>query len=276
LVYISLETPKEDMYFNLYCRHSLEEKFNKYNCIPHDNIRQMKLSQEQFDYLHSVVVPDLSSPSLDRGGNPCERGQLIILDESDFVTMSFTDIYNVLEQIDIKLGGKLDGFIVDYAQLCKFTDNAKGMDDNRIINSYITFFRRLTQKFRSGKHKKKLIGIILSQINRTSWLKASRKDGYYDLTCLADANELERGSYRVMTTYTTEEKKNAGSAQVQILKNRGGTTMLNPLEVSALGESYYFGDSRDNVNATLGVMESNNLADVFDIFNNNIFLVDSL
>jgi replicative DNA helicase len=252
LVYISLETPKEDMYFNLYCRHSYESQFSGFMSIPHEKMRLMKLSTEELEYLNNVIIPNLDSPSTDKDGNPSKRGKLIILDESDFSTMSFTDIYNVLEEIDIQLDGKLDGFFVDYAQLCKFTDSAKGMDDNRVINSYINFFRRLTQKFRAGKNRKKLIGIILSQINRTQWIKASKKNGLYDLTCLADANELERGSYRVLTTYTDEDKKTNRSAQVQILKNRGGPTMWEPSIVTADGEVYYFGDDNPSMGQSFG------------------------
>lgn len=275
LVYISLETPKEDVYFNIYCRHSFNAGFVAYPFISHEKIRMCQISQEEFNYLNDFVIADLHSPSIDIDGNESERGKLIVLDESDFNTMSFTDIYNVLEDIDIQLGGNLDGFIVDYAQLCKFTESAKGMDDNRIINSYISFFRRLTQKFRGGKHRKQLIGIILSQINRTNWLKASKKGGVYDLTCLADANELERGSYRVMTIYTDEDKKVNRSAQVQILKNRGGPTMYEPRVVFADGEAYAFGEENtDTMGKTFGgdiLGSGENLGMVFNDFDNSKF-----
>jgi replicative DNA helicase len=267
IVYISFETPKEDMYFNLLCRHSCDPEFDKYPYIPHDKIRKCELNKEQQDYLYDVVEPNLHAnffveekEMVEENGVMVEkkvqkekaRGKVIILDESDFVSTSFTDIYNVLEQIDESLEGELHGFIVDYIQLCKFTQHHKGMDDNRIINSYVTFFRRLTQKFRSGSRKRKLIGILLSQINRENWKKASKKEGRYDLTCLADANELERGSYRVLTTYTDENMKAIREAQIQILKNRGGPTLWEPLKVHADGESYSFGEDVENRGKTLG------------------------
>jgi len=260
LIYLSLETPKEDMYFNLLCRHSYESKFKDISFVPHDRIRKCELSPEELDHLYNVVEPDLSSPITDDMGNivyddegkTYSRGKLIILDESDFVSMSFTDIYNTFEKIDDMLGGRLDGFFVDYIQLCKFIENQKGMDDNRMINSYVTFFRRMTMNFRSGKLNKKLIGVLLAQINRVNWIKAVKKCGVYDLTCLADANELERGSYRVITTYTDEDMKNRSEAQLQILKNRGGPTMWNPHKIYANGESYVFGEEMEKFGATLG------------------------
>jgi hypothetical protein len=254
LIYLSFETPKEDMLYNYLCRHSYERHFTDYPFIPHEKIRRCELTPRESDFLYNAVEPDLSSTIHGKDGNTYPRGKLIILDERDFNSMSFTDLANVFESIDDQLGGRLHGFIVDYIQLCKFTDNVSGkfMDDNRLINSYVTFFRRLTQKFRSGDKKKMLIGILLSQINRENWKKASKREGRYDLTCLADANELERGSYRVLTTYTTEDLKAIKVAQLQILKNRGGATMWEPSKVYADGESYVFGDEMASFGQTLG------------------------
>jgi hypothetical protein len=141
------------------------------------------------------------------------------------------------------------------------------MDDNRIINSYVTFFRRLTQKFRAGDKRKMLIGILLSQINRENWKKAFKKEGRYDLTCLADANELERGSYRVLTTFTNEDLKAINVAHMQILKNRGGATLWEPTKVFANGEAYVFGDEMESFGATLGGGSNSSMAgSMFDDF----------
>lgn len=253
VVYLSLETPKEDMLFNLLSRHSYEPIFPEYPYISHDKMRKCLLTPEEMVYLYSRVQPDLENDYVDSEGNTRPRGKLIILDESDFKSMSFTDIYAKFESIDDSVEGGIDAFFVDYIQLCKFVEgNGRNFDDNRIINSYVTFFRRMTQKFRFGNKQKKLIGVLLSQINRTSWMKASRKKGEYDLTCLADANELERGSYRVLTTYTNEDMKGQHGAQVQILKNRGGRTMWEALEVFANGEPYVFGDDVADFGMTMG------------------------
>lgn len=251
IIYLSLETPKEDMYFNLLCRHSYEREFSKYSFIPHGKMRRCELGQEEKEELYNVIEPSLTKDYY-VGSELSRRGRVIILDESDFASLSFSDIYNTFESIDNQLGGNLDGFMVDYVQLCKFVDTMKNSDDNRIINSYVTFFRRLAMKFRAGKNKKKLIGVLLAQINRSNWIKSSRCNGRYDLTCLADANELERGSYRVLTTYTTEDMKAIKEAQVQILKNRGGQTMWDSYKVYADGEAYVFGEEFDTFGSSMG------------------------
>lgn len=243
LAYLTLETPKEDMYMNILCRHSYDPKFSKYGFIPHEKMRMCELTNEEKDYLYDVVDPDYKSDTMDDGqGGTCKRGRLILLDESDFVSMSTVEIYSLFEKLDEMLDGCLDGFIIDYIQLFKFVSGEYTGDDNRIVNAYTSAFRRMTQSFRSGARNKKLIGVILSQINRESWKKAVKTKGRYDLTCLADANELERGSHRVITTFTTEDMKVTKEASVQLLKNRNGRTMWDPEPVFADGEAYIFGD----------------------------------
>ena len=139
--------------------------------------------------------------------------------------------------------------------MCKFSGTGISGDANNQINAYVTFFRRLAQNFRKISNKEgedsvhRLTMILLAQINRTSWQKASKNDGVYDVTCLADANELERGSSLVLTTYTSEELKMKGTAQVQILKNRMGQTMYEPAQVYVNGEAYVFQDEDTGVSS---------------------------
>lgn len=250
IAYISLETPKEDMWWNLLSCHSYLPHLSKMAFVGHDRMRKSEMTPAEEDFVFKEVLPDLNSDIELSDGTKSKRGRIIFLDESDFNTFSFSEISKVMETVDDKLDGKLDAVIVDYAQLCKFSGpTGHTSDANSQINSYVTFFRRLGQSFRKVKDPvtgeeitKRLVIIILSQINRGSWQKAARNEGKYDLTCLADANELERGSFRVFTTYTNEDLKGRKSAQVQILKNRTGQTMYDPELVYADGEAYVFQD----------------------------------
>ena len=254
IAYISLETPKQDMYWNLLSSQSYETHLSKFNFVPHDRMRQCKLTPDEESFIFDEVVPDLNSNFPDNGdGREIPRGKIVFLDESDFESFSFGEITAALDNVDEQLkretGNGLDAVIVDYIQLCKFSGSGMTYDANAQINSYVTFFRRLAQNFKkevdlaTGKEKVRMVTmILLSQINRDNWRRARNNEGRYDITCLADANELERGSYRVFTTFTTEEMKARKSAQVQILKNRTGQTMYDPSIVYADGESYTFMD----------------------------------
>ena len=264
LAYFSFENPKEEVLTNILSRHSYESKFSEYDFIGHEKIRNMELSEEEKNYLYDVVYPDYLENS---------KGKLVILDETDFRTLSYGEILSTLEEVDEKLGGNLDGFFVDYVQLLKFTEgrgSGFGGDDNSIVNGYISFFRRLTQKFLSGEHEKKLIGVLLSQINRSSWSKAARNEGRYDLTCLADANELERGSHVVVTLFTTDLMKVNKEISVQVLKNRNGRTLYDPEIVYVDPEVYLFGEDVSSTgfyspNSSLGGGDSlgDSLSDAF-------------
>nr|DAJ83288.1 MAG TPA: Helicase REPLICATION [Bacteriophage sp.] len=257
ICYLSLETPKEDINWNLLSCHSYSTKFHRYNFVSHAKMRWGTMTADEEDFIFNEVEPDLKNDYIDDEGNTRKRGKVIILDESDFKTFSFGEISSVIEKVDDKLGGKLDCVIVDYIQLCKFSGQGVTYDANSQINSYVTFFRRLAQNFKKEikedgtEEVRQLTMILLAQINRSSWQKASRNDGRYDITCLADANELERGSARVFTTYTSEDLKARKSAQVQILKNRAGQTMYDPVTVYADGEAYVF-MSEDGMNSSFG------------------------
>lgn len=257
ICYLSLETPKEDINWNLLSCHSYSTKFQRYNFVSHAKMRWGTMTADEEDFIFNEVEPDLKNDYIDDDGNTRKRGKVIILDESDFKTFSFGEISSVIEKVDDKLGGKLDCVIVDYIQLCKFSGHGVTYDANSQINSYVTFFRRLAQNFKKEikedgtEEVRQLTMILLAQINRSSWQKASRNDGRYDITCLADANELERGSARVFTTYTSEDLKARKSAQVQILKNRAGQTMYDPVTVYADGEAYVF-MSEDGMNSSFG------------------------
>lgn len=262
IAYISLETPKNDMYWNFLSCHSFNTEFPQFSFVSHDKMRKCQMTPEEEKFIFDAVEPSLYSSVQVNENEVQKRGRVIFLDESDFNTFSFGEIIAVLEETDDKVraetGRGLDALIVDYVQLCKFSGDGMTYDANSQINSYVTFFRRLSQNFRkevdpnTGEEKaRQLIVVLLSQINRENWRRARNNEGRYDITCLADANELERGSHRVFTTYTTEDLKARKTAQVQILKNRTGQTMYDPVPVYADGEAYVFLDE-ETMGQTLG------------------------
>ena len=106
---------------------------------------------------------------------------------------------------------------------------------------------------------KKLSVIILSQINRQGKQKADKNHGRYTLNALAEFNELERGAQVAMTIYTNEEMKGSKEATVQILKNRNGRTIDEPLSVYADGETYVFGDEMEGFSSVISTGEMDDI-----------------
>lgn len=265
---ISLEVPKEMVKDNILCRHSSSIKFSDYEFISHDEIRNRALSPEKEDYLFNVVAKDLVENS---------KGIMFILDETDFDNMTYSEIRNKLYQVDDicleRTGSGLDAVIVDYAQLLKYTDNgARGKSENAIINDYVSFFRRLTVKFRKTGEVdeegnplyRQIATVILAQANRQGYDKACKSKGKYSLMALSEANELERAAYRVFSIWTDDLLKESKEAMVCVLKNRGGRTCYDPQPVYADGETYTFGASELAGDPDIMDMSNGDLESMFD------------
>lgn len=247
-VMISLEVPKENIKYDMIARHSFDTKFTKFPFINSDKILKGQLSQEEEEFLFKTVLPDFNKPTNDKGET---KGKLVILDETDFTDFSFGEIRNKLEAIDTKLGG-LDFVVWDQASLFKFYTKGfgKGKSDMDIINAYISFIRRLSIKFLKKDDKwTQLCNVVVTQANREGIKKATKTKGIWSLTAIADANELERASWRAIGIYSDPQMKDSNEMSVHLLKNRSGKlppelvyTFFQP-ECNVIGEQVEgFGD----------------------------------
>lgn len=247
VVFVSLEVPKEDIIFNVLSRHSFDTKFGKYPYVGHDKIRKCLLSEEEEEFVFDTVLTDFEEES---------KGDLIILDETDFSEFSFPEIRKKLEEVDDRIDGGIDAIIWDNANLFKFSsmEDRWGMSQYDIVNEYVSWIRQLSIKWLKDKETgeyRQLVNIILAQANRKGWQKAVRRNGKYDLTAIAEANELERAAYRVFSIFTDENLKQSKECKLQILKNRSGPTIYEPVSVFADPEPYVIGDELSGFDDTI-------------------------
>lgn len=252
--YISLEVTRFDLLLNLWCLHSLNKKFDPSKKIPTKLARDGKLSDEQKRYLFDVIVPDFENTS---------KGKLRIIDEGDFKTFSEGEIIRKLEEIDDEFNKKLDGVVLDHANLCKFYSNSENTTE--ATNRYVSLFRRLSNAFRFDPETNEMRGltaILLAQTNRTGWHEAAKRGGAYDLTALAEANELERCSSVIMTVFHDKNLTAANELKVCLLKNRYGATHTDPIITDVYPEYYYVGDKLD------GFEYNNENINMDDLYNN--------
>ena len=262
---ISLEVTKQEVQYNILTRHSNLSKFDKYPFINKDKIKFGNLSEDEEDYLMNTIIKDYESN---------KQGLFFILDEDDFSNFSFSEIRKKLYQIDdicqAKTGHGLDALIVDHIGLMKFNDNSNssGKSEYSIINDYVSFFRRLTLSFRKydDGSASQLITILLAQANRNGFDAATKRKGNYSLTAIAEANEVERSSYRIFSIWTNDELKHAKECMVCILKNRGGQTVQDAFVVTFDGERYIFGDLDSETSSTslMDFMSNNSSSLDFD------------
>lgn len=222
-VFITSEVPKEILYLYLLCRHSYEPKFADHGPVHRMDTQKATLSPEDERFLREVVEPDLMN-------NP-EYGKILILDETDFDSFTKSGIKSKLLGLDFDV----DILLYDYIQLVKFMEEAREI--NRFmsvdpVNYYVRIFADLAMHLYGDRHK--VVSIVLSQINREGWKKAVENEGEYDITALAEANELERSASYVIMLFSNEDLKEAGELKTQLLKHRGGETqessVLIPLD----------------------------------------------
>lgn len=229
-VMISLEMLKDFVWSCLLSRHSMDTKFSQIGRpVPSKRIIDTQLSDEEEEFIYEVVEKDLRT-------NP-EYGKIEVLDRSSFTSMSFPGIRSKL----LSLPFDLDYLTVDYIQLFKFLDEAKVLSDPG--NQYMGFFRELSVDF-DGKA---LSVVVLSQINRSGYVRAKGKGGEYDLFDLAELNAIERDSAYVVTLFLDENLKESGEIKINMPKNRYGDCIVTPI-ISLTNPAYcVVGDELDEI-----------------------------
>ena len=219
---ISLETPKEEGYLYLAARHAYEMGYK----IPHLNVRTGNLTPDVEELVFSTVLEDLKR----------RKGQIVILDEKDFKSHSFVEMEKIINYWDKEMEGGISSIIIDYIQLL-MNSGGKSRDPKDVGNEYVTFFRRLAIR------KKKTV-IILAQTSRAGEKHAGGNGGKYRLSDLAELNFLEREAYRVLTIWSDDVTRASQRAKTCLLKNRGGPTLQDPVELLII-PWYYVAGSKD-------------------------------
>jgi replicative DNA helicase len=123
-------------------------------------------------------------------------------------------------------GKNLDFIVVDYVGLMFPDKNDRYGDWNIDLNNIIKRLKNLALNFDSGR---KIRVISPFQINRKGFDEAEKNDGHYKLSALSNANEAERSSDLIITTYMTDDMKKAGLLKIGCLAHRRGG-VFDPFE----------------------------------------------
>jgi len=243
--FLSLEVDSRELWKKLLIRHAQHEDFSKYKMdINLSNGHFASLSQDQKEFLELIVGPDLSENK--------EYGHIIILTAEDLFKYKTNYIlYAAVQRLDeLGINFGIDLFIIDYLQLLAGSIRPSGIDKYQFSGDVVRYLKNLTQVYKS------LAGdglnvIALSQMNRDGFKNAKDSKGKYDLTSLAESSELANAADIVITLYADAEDKKSKRCKVQLLKNRFGETIEEPIEMLALPESTYMGDFRQSTNVEL-------------------------
>lgn len=228
------------MYIKWLSRHSFSFPIS----IKHQDIKLHKLSTDKKNYLFDTIYTDFKKKFKDH---------LHIVDETQIISYTTDGFSVLLKEIDNlflqNTGHEIDLIIIDHIQLLKYDENNKNrVGEASTINYWVNYFRQQCMNFLDTKRQVAII--LLSQANRGGWEWAVKHDGSYQLTALAEANELERASSLVISVFTSDRLKSVQRAKVQLLKCRDGQTMEMSMDVFADLAYYTFGDNVDNARNT--------------------------
>lgn len=235
--YISLEETPLQIYSKLLSRASVD-------CRPlllTSEVTRGTLADEDKENLFEKVYPYLES----------QKGIFYILGERDFYNYEQSEIEYKLKEIDNLMKEKsklkqedeehgIDIIVVDHIQLLKYASNIK--DEYRLINEYVSFFRRQSLSFL--RTKRETIVILLSQVNREGIAYARKHDGQYLTQHVAEASEVERASAYVISVYTDAQAQITNQLKVGALKLRGSAIPNVTMTAYTNGNYYQVGETQ--------------------------------
>lgn len=165
-------------------------------------------ARPEYTFLKEYVVKDLKDPKNQYGSIFIE---VFDPDKSDFTV---ADLRNKAEMLYAK-DPSIAMTVVDHAGLMAPRHRKSSTTEN--LNEVIRDLKRMSMGFNRGLG---MAMVSMFQISREGYKAAIKTDGRYNLTHLSYANEAERSSDIVTTTFVDDDLKQRGLVRWQCLKTR--------------------------------------------------------
>ena len=229
VLYLSLEELPIQLYSKWLSRASVDVG----KPLETQKIIRHKLDEKDIDVLFNEIEPYFSGL----------EGKLYIVGEQDLWDYSLQSIEDKFREVDIlakeRTGHGIDLLVVDHIQLIKFA--VTDMNETSVINMYVSFFR---QQCLSWLHEDRSIAVILlSQANREGVTYASKHEGTYLATHVAEASEIIRASSYIISVYTDPLMQVSKLLALGCVKLRGAQLPIGTINVYADGSLYQVGDN---------------------------------
>jgi replicative DNA helicase len=217
-LFITLEMNFQEMRDMIYVMHTINPDWiehKKYSRlvgkVTYDKVRHGELEDQEQEFFEVVSNDFVSKKNM---------GDLFIYQPTESLTFSRLEmiVYDYNARLR-EMGKQLDFLIIDYVGLMYPDRDDKYGDYNIDLNNIIKKLKNLSINFDNGRM---LRTISPFQINRQGHKDAEKNDGLYKLSALSNANEAERSSDLVITTYMTDEMKKAGTIKIACLACRRG------------------------------------------------------
>lgn len=218
-VLLTLEVPKELMVLNLVARHSRHARWEGHTPLSRFNIMKGTLSPEQRVFFNEVADDLMTNPAY---------GRVVILDLGDLPSVDPDSIKVTVRRSSPHCGA----VFVDYVNVFKNYPIAGIRDPYERGNFYVRKFAEMALDW----FGEKLPVVLAAQINRTNYRAYTEarnlgEDEGYNLSCFAELNEIEKSAYYAVTVFSDEDLMATETLKVQLLKHRGGQTLVKPVDV---------------------------------------------
>jgi replicative DNA helicase len=206
--FVSLEIPREVVYYNLFSRHSAQIGKE----IAAEDIHKYALSNENNKEKFVEVVKNFE----ELFGN-----SLFVLDNNSFASLDPASLDRTWEAVAAKIG-RIDAMFIDYVQLFRAFAPQK-RDEVEFSNGVINYLMNTSKSINGGEG---MSLFALSQLNREGQKKLESTDGAKgnELTSLAEFNSLDRNAHVVILLYASRGMRNSFQALACVSKNRTGRT----------------------------------------------------
>ena len=215
---LSMEMSKVELMQRLMVRHAQHFKFgDRHREITLRRVQLGLLTDEEKSFLFDEVEPDWKAAI---------TGKLEILDSSDFVRLTMSEVHRKLQQVERQLGGCLHALFVDYIQLfakvgMENTKFARGVFE--AVGLWARWFQQLGKKFGNGG----IFICLLAQTSGDAYKEAEKNEGRYESSrVVGESKEIEDAADYIISLYCSEDMKFQKMMKVQLLKNRHGESFI--------------------------------------------------
>lgn len=209
VLFFSLEMPYQQCRRLLVTMHSALSKFKDVHPpLKYDDVKRGKLSADEEQFLNHLL------DDMEQGKQTGEYGAIQIEvadpDQSDF---TITDLRSRAELLHSQTPYSL--LIVDHVGLMQARGRHSSTTER--LNEVLRDLKRMAMSF----HKGSGIAVLgLFQISREGYKAAEKNEGRFNLTHLSYANEAERSSDIVTTTWVDDDLRSRSQVRFQCLKSR--------------------------------------------------------
>jgi replicative DNA helicase len=206
VLYFSLEMPYEQIRRQIYVIHSTHARWRAmgYKPLDYRKVRDGELTPEE-EVFYQKVIDDFS--------NNQEYCQFEIRSPDRDMTIDDIRLETELTHKQMEVGL----VVIDHGQLLEARKAKRSKDYVVELNSIVRDTKKFCLHFNHGE---KIPTLMLFQINRQGKEEANKNEGRYKASALAYANEVEKSSDVITTTYLNDEHRQRRTTLICNLKNR--------------------------------------------------------